>query len=119
MTVGQRIVGGYIGDTFTSHGFLLDHGVFREVACPGYNNVFLSGLNSLGDMTGGFNSSDGVLHGLLVENGTCISIDYPGSTSTYANAEDPGGRNIVGRYMDIAGKAHRFLLVREGGGESR
>jgi hypothetical protein len=27
-------------------------------------------------MTGGFNGSDGVLHGLLVTNGTCISIDY-------------------------------------------
>jgi len=119
MTVGQRIVGGYIDDRFTSHGFLADHGVFQEVACPGYNNVFLSGLKSLGDMTGGFNSSDGVLHGLLVENGTCISIDYPGSTSTYANAEDPGSRNIVGRYTDTRGKAHGYLLVSEDDDEAR
>jgi hypothetical protein len=119
MIVGQRIVGGYFDHTFTSHGFFLDHGVFREVACPGYSHVFLSGLNSLGDMTGGFNSSDGVLHGLLVKSGTCISIDYPGSTSTYANAEDPGSRKIVGRYTDTAGNTHGFLLVREDDDEAR
>jgi uncharacterized membrane protein len=119
MIVGRSIVGGYFDDTFTSHGFLLDHGVFQEIVCPGYSHVFLSGLNSLGDMTGGFNSSDGLLHGLLVKNGTCISIDYPGSTSTYANAEDPGSRNVVGRYTDNAGKAHGFLLVREGEDEKR
>src|SRR5215831_8915254 len=111
MIVGKRIVGGYFDDNFIPHGFMLDRGVFQEVACPGYSHVFLSGLNSVGDMTGGFNSSDGVLHGVLVKDGNCISVDFPGSTSTYANAEDPGG-NIVGRYTDTAGRTHGFLLIR-------
>jgi hypothetical protein len=110
MIVGQRTVGGYFDNTFNAHGFLLNHGDFQEIACPGYTNVFLSGLNPLGDMTGGFNSSDGVQHGLLVTDGTCTSIDFPGATSTYANSENPEG-TIVGRYTSPDGKDHGYLLT--------
>ena len=57
-----------------------------------------------------FNSSDGVMHGLLVRNGTCTSIDFPGATSTYANSENPEG-TIVGRYTSPDGKTHGYLLT--------
>jgi hypothetical protein len=112
MIVGQKIVGGWFDTNFTSHGFLLDlnTNAFEEIRCLGYSSVFLSGINPLGDMTGGFNSSDGVLHGLLVRNGNCISIDFPGATSTYANSENPDG-TILGRYTSPDGKIHGYLLT--------
>jgi hypothetical protein len=112
MIVGRNIVGGWFDNNFTPHGFSmnLNTGAFQEISCPGYTNVFLSGLNSLGDMTGGFNSSDGVMHGLLVRNGSCTSIDFPGATSTYANSENPEG-TIVGRYTSPDGKTHGYLLT--------
>lgn len=112
MIVGRNIVGGWFDKNFAPHGFSmnLNTGAFQEISCPGYTNVFLSGLNPLGDMTGGFNSSDGVMHGVLVRNGTCIAIDFPGATSTYANSENPEG-TIVGRYTSADGKTHGYLLT--------
>jgi len=110
MIVGQRIIGGYFDSTFTPHGFLLNHGKFQEITCPGHSNIFLSGLNPLGEMTGGFNSSDGVQHGLLVSNGQCIAVDFPGSMpgSNYANGINPRG-DIVGRYATLDGVFHGYL----------
>jgi hypothetical protein len=59
MIVGKRIVGGYFDFSFVPHGFLLDHDVFQEVACPGYSEVFLSGLNPLGDMNADLTAATG------------------------------------------------------------
>ncbi len=66
MIVGNRIVGGYFDHNFTAHGFLLQKGNFQNIDCPGYTNLFLSGLNPVGEMTGGFTSTDGTQHGALV-----------------------------------------------------
>jgi hypothetical protein len=114
MIVAQEIVGGWFDNNFTPHGFSLNlnTGAFQEISCPGHTNVFLSGLNPLGDMTGGFNSSDGVQHGLLVSDGQCITVDFPGSIpgSNYANGINPEG-DIVGRYQSQDGKIHGFLLT--------
>jgi hypothetical protein len=110
MKIGDRIVGGYFDGT-GAHGFLLSRGHFQGIDCPGYTNLFLSGLNSTGDLTGGFNSPDGHQHGALVHDGLCTQIDFPGSISTYTNAAIAGG-NMVGRYTSTDGVVHAYLLRR-------
>jgi hypothetical protein len=112
MVVGQTIVGGYSIGT-ASQGFLRSAGVYNSIGCPGDGNVFLSGLDPAGDMVGGVNTPDGNQHGLLVRNGRCILVDFPGGTNAYANGIASG--NIVGRYTDGSGKVHAFLAVGLGG----
>src|SRR5205814_882322 len=53
MIISGHIVGGYF-DNAGSHGFLLYRGNFQGIDCPGYTNLFLSGLDPIGQMTGGF-----------------------------------------------------------------
>jgi len=108
MVVGSRIVGGYfIGNA--SQGFLRSGGVYKSIGCPGDGNVFLSGMDPAGDMVGEVYTSDGKQHGLLIRNGKCILVDFPGGSNSYANGIANG--NIVGRYTDASGKVHGFLAV--------
>jgi hypothetical protein len=60
-------------------------------------DTFLSGIDPIGRMVGGMTTADGHLHGLLVMNGVCTAVDYPGSTASYANSINPRG-DIAGRY---------------------
>jgi hypothetical protein len=46
------------------------------------------------------------VHGLLISNGRCIAVDFPGST--YANSINSQG-DTVGRYTDTDGKTHGFI----------
>ena len=54
--------------------------------------------------------SDGKLHGFLLKSGNYMSLEYPSATTTFMNALgiNPRG-DIVGRYMDAAGR-HAYLL---------
>ena len=113
MIIADRIVGGYFKADRMYHGFLMRGTHFKSIDCPSYINLFLSGLNPIGEMTGGFSSADGNQHGALIHNGTCTQVDFPGSISTYANAAISGGP-IVGRYANADGKGHGFVLTREG-----
>jgi hypothetical protein len=110
MTTGNRIIGGYYDASFASHGFSLSGGTFQTINCPNSTNVFLSGLNPQGDMTGEVIGTDGIQHGLLVSDGSCIIVDFPGSKpgSNYANGINPRG-DIVGRYTTSDGVTHGYL----------
>jgi uncharacterized membrane protein len=109
MVAAGRIVGGYI-DGNGIHGYLLVRGVFQSIDCaPG--GTFLSGIDSIGRMVGGMTTADGHSHGLLVMNGVCTAVDYPGSTASYANSINPGG-DIAGRYTDASGQTHGFVVRR-------
>jgi hypothetical protein len=55
----------------------------------------------------------GLFYGLLVRNGRCILVDFPGGMHAYANGIASG--NIVGFYTDGSGKVHAFLAVGVGG----
>jgi hypothetical protein len=109
MISAGRIVGGYI-DAAGAHGYLLAGGYFQSIDCPNApGGVFLSAIDSLGRMSGEMTTADGHSHGLVVSNGECIAVDFPGSTATYANSIDASG-TIAGRYTDAAGHTHGFFV---------
>lgn len=114
MVVGQNIVGGYSIGT-ASQGFLRSGGVYKSIGCPGDANVFLSGMDPIGDMVGDVNTPDGNQHGLLIRDGKCILVDFPGGSNAFANGIASG--NIVGRYTDASGNVHGFLAVGVGAAE--
>jgi hypothetical protein len=82
MIANGRIVGGYV-DAAGTHGYLLADGDFRTIDCPtAPGNVFLSAIDSLGRMAGEVTTTDGHQHGLVVSNGECLAVDFPGSVSS-------------------------------------
>jgi hypothetical protein len=110
MIIGKSIVGAYVDASFAGHGFLLRGGRFQPIDCRGFTQVFLSGLNPQGDLTGAVDLGLPGQHGLLVRDGHCIIVDFPGSLpgSNYANGINPRG-DIVGRYATSDGVVHGYL----------
>jgi uncharacterized membrane protein len=112
MIAAGRIIGGYFLNNHT-HGFQLYKGQFTTIDCAGSTGSpgfqFLSGVDPIGRMVGGYGTSDGLTHGSLIIEGNCITIDIPPGTNTYANAIDAEG-DIVGRYTGSDGAIHGFLL---------
>jgi uncharacterized membrane protein len=91
------------------HGYLLVGTAFRVINCPGATGgIYLSGIDAKGRLTGEMTTSDGYQHGLLISNGQCMAVDFPGSVSTYANSINSQG-DIVGRYTDTDGRTHGFI----------
>ena len=83
---GDAVVGYYIDAANKTHGFLLRLGGLSDA-------VAIFGFNPQLGIPGPFEF---------------ISIDYPGATSTYAYGINSRG-DIVGRYVDSAGKTHAFF----------
>jgi uncharacterized membrane protein len=91
------------------HGYLLVGTRFQPINCPqAPGGIYLSGIDAVGRMVGDMITSDGHQHGLLISNGQCIAVDFPGSVSTYANGINAQG-DIVGRYTDTNGNTHGFV----------
>jgi probable HAF family extracellular repeat protein len=63
-------------------------------------------------ISGFYIDNNGVNHGFLLDRGTLITLDVPGSTSTMASGLNNEGQ-VVGVFVDSAGKTHGFLF--EGG----
>ena len=60
------------------------------------------GINSEGDVVGGYKDAQGKHHGFLFRGGTFTSIDFPGAISTDARGINPDG-DIVGSYTNSPG----------------
>jgi probable HAF family extracellular repeat protein len=83
---GGEVVGYYTDAANKTHGFLLRLG----------DSVATFGINPQLGMAGPFEF---------------VSIDYPGATATLAYGLNSRG-DVVGRYVDSAGKSHGFFLGR-------
>jgi len=101
MIAAGRLVGGYL-DGADLHGYLLSKGIFQTIELPCRTGA-VCGIDPLGRMSGGMTTLDGHLHGLVVSGETCIQIDFPDSTATYANSVSSRG-DIADRYTDSSGK---------------
>jgi probable HAF family extracellular repeat protein len=84
MNPSGEIVGQYTDTTKKGHGFLLG------------DSVATFGANPQGGMGGTF---------------SFVSIDFPGATTTNAYGINSHG-DIVGNYLDAAGKTHGYFLSR-------
>ena len=98
-------------------------GGVRTAAEPG--EISGGGINSAGDITGDYCSSDpchvnigagfsvdtniaGSVHGFMLRAGVYTTIDFPGGIATTAYAIDNGG-DIVGAWVDSGGRIHGYL----------
>jgi probable HAF family extracellular repeat protein len=96
--------------------FAINGGVFSEIFIPAaaLNGAQATGINDRGVISGFFIDCANITHGFLLDQGTLITLDVPGSTSTSAfgvNNRD----QVVGAFTDSANQTHGFLfLLQEG-----
>jgi probable HAF family extracellular repeat protein len=91
-----EIVGNW-QDATTSHGFLLNGGVYTSLDYPGALFTVANAINNNGQIVGFYSDASGVYHGFSLSGGTYTSIDPPGSTQTEADGVNDAGE-IVGTY---------------------
>jgi probable HAF family extracellular repeat protein len=116
-----RIVGFYLDDEPTGHGFVRDNGVLTPIdhpdagTAPGTGTLAL-GLNDRGQIVGGYLDADGISHGYLLDDGEFTTIDHPDAASEPRLGTVLFGinnrRQIVGQYIDTALRCHGLLRSR-------
>jgi uncharacterized membrane protein len=130
MPDGSVIVGLYT-DMMTglNRGYLASNGAFAPFDFPFSAFTWAWDINPSGEIVGQYTDTAKMSHGFLLSLGDAIatfgantqgsaggsfnfvSIDFPGATTTNAYGINSRG-DVVGNYVDAAGKTHGFFLSR-------
>jgi probable HAF family extracellular repeat protein len=106
-TPGQ-IVGYYVDNAGSAHGFLDDKGTVTSINCPGATGTIVFDINDSGQFAGTYVGTGNDQHGFVDRAGVCIPIDFPGAVNTNATGINSEG-DVVGIWEDSALNLHSFL----------
>ena len=105
--------GDYAGNTRSPDGektigFTLIDGVFSTYDFPGSQNTYFYALGNNGNAAGHYKDSNGLYHGVILENGELRQYDFPGAAEThiYGISDETGA--LSGNIVDAAGVSHAF-----------
>jgi probable HAF family extracellular repeat protein len=94
-----QMVGAYVNEDESTHGFLLSNGVFTTIDFPGSTLSVAAGINNHGVITGQYNDSDGFGHGFVYSDGEFATRDLGEGYQTFPTAIDDAG-DLVGFCTD-------------------
>ncbi len=94
---GQKIV-----------GFTLIDGVFTTYDFPGSQNTYFYALGNNGQAAGHYEDSDGLYHGLILENGELRQHDFPGAVQTFIYGISDATGALTGNWIDASGIRRGF-----------
>ena len=105
--------GDYAGNTLSADGekevaFTLIDGVFTRHDFPDSQKTDFYALSNNGVAAGHYKDSDGLYHGVILENGELRQYDFPEATQTfiYGISDETGA--LSGNIVDEAGVTHAF-----------
>ena len=94
---GEKTVGfTLIDDVFTTHDF------------PGSQNTYLYALGNDGRAAGHYQDSDGLHHGVILENGELRQYDFPGAVETFIYGISDTTGVLTGSFIDAEGIRRGF-----------
>ena len=103
----------YAGYTKSADGekdvaFTLIDGAFTTYDFPGSQNTYFFALGNNGNAAGHYQDSDGLFHGVVLENGELRQYDFPGSVQTeiYGISDSTGA--LTGNFIDASGIRRGF-----------
>ncbi len=103
----------YAGNTWSAEGekivgFTLIDGVFKTYDFPGSKNTYFYALGNNGQAAGHYEDSEGLYHGVVLENGELREYDFPGAVQTeiYGISDTTGA--LTGNYIDASGIRRGF-----------
>ena len=89
-------------------GFTLIDGVFTTYDFPGSKNTFFYALGNNGTAAGHYEDSDGLFHGVVLENGELRQYDFPGAVQTEIHGISDTTGALTGNYIDDSGSHRGF-----------
>ena len=94
----RQVVGIYVDEAGSVHGFLWDDGQFRTIDVPGATGTVLLGINNRAQMVGSYIDARGAYHGFLRErNGRVRTLpDAPGAEPAMGGTQ-PAALNDLAR----------------------
>ena len=103
--------GDYAGNTLSTDGekevaFTLIDGVFTTYDFPGSQNTYFYALGNNGNAAGHYEDSDGLYHGVVLENGELRQYDFPGAVQTEIYGISDATGALTGNFIDASG-VHR------------
>ena len=89
-------------------GFTLIDGVFKTYDFPGAKNIYFYALGNNGVAGGYYEDSDGLHHGVIVENGEMKRYDFPGAVETFIFGYSDSKGIFTGSFIDESGLRKGF-----------
>ena len=89
-------------------GFTLIDGVFMTYDFPGSQNTQFYALGNSGIAAGHYQDSEGLYHGVLLENGELRQYDFPGAVQTFLHGISDATGALTGNYIDDSGVRRGF-----------
>ncbi len=103
----------YAGYTKSADGekdvaFTLIDGVFKTYSFPGSQNTYFYALGNNGQAAGHYEDSDGLYHGVVLENGEMREYKFPGAVETEIYGISDATGALTGHYIDASGIRRGF-----------
>ena len=103
----------YAGYTRSADGekdvaFTLIDGVFTIHDFPGSQNTYFFALGNDGQAAGHYEDSDGLFHGIVLENGELRQYDFPGAAQTFLYGISDATGKLTGNFIDADGIRRGF-----------
>ena len=89
-------------------GFTLIDGVFTTYDFPGSQNTYFYALGNNGLAAGHYQDSDGLHHGVILENGELRQYDFPGAVQTEIYGFSDATGVLTGNFIDDSGVRRGF-----------
>jgi len=89
-------------------GFTLIDGVFESHDFPGSKNTYFYALGNNGLAAGHYEDSDGLFHGVILENGELRQYDFPNSVQTEIYGYSDSTGVLTGNFTDASGVRRGF-----------
>ncbi len=103
----------YAGNTKSADGekiiaFTLIDGVFTTYDFPGSQNTYFYAFGNNGLAAGHYEDSDGLHHGIILENGELRQYDFPGAVETEIYGYSDSRGVLTGNFIDASGVRRGF-----------
>ena len=95
-------------DSKKESAFTLIDGVFTTYDFPGSQNTYFYALGNNGRAAGHYQDSDGLYHGVILENGELRQYDFPGAAQTFLYGISDATGALTGNYIDDSGVRRGF-----------
>ena len=89
-------------------GFTLIDGVFTTYDFPGAKNTYFYALGNDGRAAGHYEDSDGLHHGVVLENGELHQYDFPNAVQTEIYGISDATGALTGNFIDASGVRRGF-----------
>ena len=93
-------------------GFTLIDGVFETYDFPGSQNTYFYALDNSGIAAGHYTDSEGLYHGVILENGELRQYDFPNAVQTEIYGISDSTGVLTGNYTDDFWRASWILRRR-------